>query len=65
MTRLRIRRGLDLDEYAERFGQKALDSLVRRAAPIIARGLLINNNRHLALTRDGVMLSDDIITDLF
>ncbi len=65
MTRLRTRRGLDLDEFSSRFGQKALDSLVRRAAPIIARGLLINNNRHLALTRDGVMLSDDIITDLF
>ena len=65
MTRLRTRRGLDLDEYAERFGQSAHDSLMRRAAPIIARGLLTNNNRHLSLTRDGVMLSDDIITDLF
>ena len=65
MTRLRTRRGLDLDEFSSQFGQKALDSLVRRAAPIIARGLLTNNNRHLSLTRDGVMLSDDIITDLF
>lgn len=65
MTRLRTRRGLDLAEYAERFGQSALDSLMRRAAPIIARGLLSDDHGHLALTRDGVMLSDDIITDLF
>lgn len=65
MTRLRTRHGLDLAEYAERFGQSALDSLMRRAAPIIARGLLSDDHGHLALTRDGVMLSDDIITDLF
>lgn len=65
MTRLRTRQGLDLDEYAERFGQSAHDSLMRRAAPIIARGLLSDDHRHIALTRDGVMLSDDIITDLF
>lgn len=65
MTRLRTRHGLDLAEYAERFGQSALDSLIRRAAPIIARGLLSDDHGHLALTRDGVMLSDDIITDLF
>lgn len=65
MTRLRTRSGIDLDEFARRFGQKALDSLIRRAAPIIARGLLRDDDRHLALTRDGVMLSDDIIADLF
>lgn len=65
MTRLRTQQGLDLTEYAERFGQSAHDSLMRRAAPIIARGLLSDDHSHLALTRDGVMLSDDIITDLF
>lgn len=65
MTRLRTRHGLDLAEFAERFGQSAHDSLMRRAAPIIARGLLSDDHRHLSLTRDGVMLSDDIITDLF
>lgn len=65
MTRLRTRQGLDLAEFAEKFGQSALDSLMRRAAPIIARGLLSDDHRHLSLTRDGVMLSDDIITDLF
>lgn len=65
MTRLRTRRGLDLDEFGCRFGRNALDSLTRRATPIIARGLLSDDHRHLSLTRDGVMLSDDIITDLF
>lgn len=65
MTRLRTCSGIDLDEFARRFGQKALDSLIRRAAPIIARGLLSDDHSHLALTRNGVMLSDDIITDLF
>ena len=65
MTRLRTRSGIDLDEFALRFGQKALGTLISRAAPIIARGLLRDDDRHLALTRDGVMLSDDIIADLF
>lgn len=65
MTRLRTRHGLGLAEFAERFGQSAHDSLMRRATPIIARGLLSDDHRHLSLTRDGVILSDDIITDLF
>lgn len=65
MTRLRTRQGLNTDEYARRFGQPALDSLMHRAAPIIARGLLSDDHSHLALTRNGIMLSDDIISELF
>ena len=65
MTRLRTRQGLNTDEYARRFGQPALDSLMHRAVPVMARGLLRDDHGHLALTRDGIMLSDDIISELF
>lgn len=65
MTRLRTREGLDLKDYGERFGLSSLVSLTQRAKPIVARGLLRTDGQRLALTKDGVMVSDDIISDLF
>lgn len=65
MTRLRTRQGLDLREYGNRFGLQALMSLTQRAKPIVARGLLNTDGSRLALTRIGIMISDDIISDLF
>lgn len=65
MTRLRTREGLDLKEYGERFGLSSLVPLTQRAKPIVARGLLRTDGQRLALTKDGVMVSDDIISDLF
>ena len=65
MTRLRTRRGLDLHEYGDRFGLQALASLTARAKPIAARGLLHTDGSRLALTQAGIMVSDDIISDLF
>lgn len=65
MTRLRTRQGLDLREYGDRFGLKALMSLTQRAKPIVARGLLNTDGSRLALTQKGIMISDDIISDLF
>ena len=38
---------------------------MHRAVPVMARGLLRDDHGHLALTRDGIMLSDDIISELF
>ena len=65
MTRLRTRLGLDLREYGDRFGLQALMSLTQRAKPIVARGLLNTDESRLALTQKGIMISDDIISDLF
>lgn len=65
MTRLRTREGLNLHEYGIKFGFPALASLIQRANPIVARGLLRNSGCSLALTKKGIMVSDDIISDLF
>lgn len=65
MTRLRTSEGLDLQAYGERFGLQALVSLTARAKPIAARGLLRLHGSRLTLTASGIMISDDIISDLF
>ena len=64
MCGLRTARGIDLDSIAHRFGQQRLDYLLRMAAPHLRADRLIERNGHLCLTRQALMVSDDIMSDL-
>lgn len=64
LTRMRTSDGLDLRCYESRFGLSALKRLIRQAGPHISRGLIHADARCLRLTREGIMLADDIILDL-
>jgi len=64
MTRMRTREGLSLVEYSERFGDRALRELLVAARPLVsARRLSLTSDR-LALAREGVMVSDELILSL-
>lgn len=82
LTSLRTAAGLDLADFASRFGQPALDRLLSRAIPYLKvdRLALLScasdafvtppqacaaNPMRLALTTDGIFISDDIISSLF
>lgn len=65
MTRLRTREGIDLADFALRFGEAVRSALLRSAHPALHAGNLELIGNRLALTRLGIMISDDIITDLF
>lgn len=69
MTELRCRDGINLQDFGQSFGQQAADTLLSQAASYLQRGELIltNNNgtSHLALSPSGIMISDEIIADLF
>lgn len=85
LTSLRTAAGLDLLDFASRFGRPALDCLLSRARPYINAGRLAllrsasdsfvaplpappdypANPARLALTTDGIFVSDDIISSLF
>lgn len=69
MTRLRMREGLDLKEYGERFGLQQLMQLMSRARPLVARGCLKvmedEGAKCLSLTEGGCVISDTIISELF
>lgn len=80
MTRLRTRDGLDLTEFRRRFGESATRRLLRDSHRWLADGLLtlvlpdsslsaipnqFPTEGRLALTRDGIMISDEIFASLF
>ena len=65
MTRLRLIEGLDLLEFENRFGKEERISLEKRAKPFLSSGDLIYMHDHIALSESGVMISDEIISELF
>ncbi len=64
MCGLRTSRGIDLNAIYHRFGQQRLDYLQRMAAPHLDAGRLIVKDGHLCLTRQALMVSDDVMSDL-
>lgn len=65
MTSLRTIEGIDLEAFAARFGTLEKQALLKSATPHLHAGALVSNGRHLRLTPAGVMVSDEIIADLF
>lgn len=65
MTRMRTREGLSLSDYSGRFGESALRELLAAAQPSVRARQLSRTGDRLALTRDGVMVSDKVIVSLF
>lgn len=65
MTRLRTRGGIPLEEFRRRFGALAFRSLLSASRRWVAAGLMEERDGALALSRRGVMVSDEIIVSLF
>ena len=64
MTRLRTCEGIPLSALQQRFGKTYHDYCLHLAAPFIRQGLLEQQGDTLRLTREGIFVSDDIISDL-
>ena len=66
LTRLRTAEGLDLPRVEADFGKEWLDDLLRQARPHLqARRLHLSpDGRQLTLTRAGILVSNDILSDL-
>ncbi len=65
MLRLRTCEGLSLPNIEQQFGTERLNYLLRMAAPHLHRGTLQKKtDETLCLTRRGLFVSDDIISDL-
>ena len=65
MIGLRTSQGIDLHEFELDFGASARDRLLRKARQPKEAGNLEENNGFLRLTDKGVMISDEIIVQLF
>ncbi len=56
--------GINLPEFKKRFGTELYDYLLRNAKNSISAGHLVIENDHLHLTREGIFISNDVMSDL-
>ncbi|MDO4163954.1 MAG: radical SAM family heme chaperone HemW [Bacteroides sp.] len=64
MTGLRTVWGISLNDLAKTFGNRLYNYCLRMAAPYLKSGKLEEKDHRLRLTREGIFLSDGIISDL-
>ena len=64
MTRLRMKSGLNLDEFSDKFGNHQAVRLKEKAANFIDRGELAMSGESLHMTEKGILLSDYILSSL-
>lgn len=65
LTRLRTRQGIDVAKVAALFNTTLIDYMYRMAQPHIACGNMEESDGYLRITRQGLFISDSIISDLF
>ncbi len=65
MISLRLMEGINLQEIENKFGEKSIQQLNKKAEKYIKEALLISESGHLKLTRKGRFLADGISADLF
>jgi len=64
ITRLRMMKGMDLNELVVRFGESRKMYCLQQAQKYLATGLLYCEDNCLRLTRKGIFISDRIMSDL-
>jgi oxygen-independent coproporphyrinogen-3 oxidase len=62
---LRLMEGCDLAAFAARWGAAALAGLESVLAPHLAAGRLVRTEGRLRLTRSGLLVANDIWSDLY
>ncbi len=65
MTGLRLMEGCDLNYISQQFGEEKAAELSSNAAVPISKGLMVAQDNHLILTKDGKLFADSIAADLF
>ena len=64
ITRLRTKKGIDITEISNKFGEKYITYCLENAERHIKNKNLIFNNKTLRLSRKGIFISDSIFEDL-
>ncbi|MBR6757710.1 MAG: radical SAM family heme chaperone HemW [Bacteroidaceae bacterium] len=65
LTRLRTRRGINIAQCKAQFDSSLIDYMYSMAAPHIICGNMELSDGYLHITRQGLFISDSIISDLF
>lgn len=64
ITGLRTMWGISLSYILTHFGKKRQDYCMKQATPFINRGMLLHSNDKLLLSKDGIFISDGIMSEL-
>ena len=64
ITRLRTMKGMNLNKLSSLFGESRKAYCLKQSQKYIAKGLLLNEDSFLKLTRKGIFISDSIMCDL-
>ena len=65
LTNLRTRQGINTEYVLEKWGEKYLGHLTKQAEVFIKNGKLLKNGNTILLSREGMFISDYILSDLF
>lgn len=65
MTRLRTLKGLSYNDLQERFGEGLLRYCQKQAKPHLQQGNLTEDGQTIRLTRRGIFVSNQVMSDLF
>ena len=60
---MRTSDGIDLMKMEQEFGKELADRLLQEAQPHISRRLMKIKDGRLSLTREGLYISDDVMSD--
>ncbi|MDD5795976.1 MAG: radical SAM family heme chaperone HemW [Oscillospiraceae bacterium] len=64
MLNLRLKKGLDLKKYQDKFKEKIPDSTIKKAESFEKMGLLTLEDNSIRLTKEGFLVSNTIISEL-
>lgn len=64
MTRMRVREGIPLEDFKNRFGWIACVSLLEKCKPLIEQGVLIADSKRISIDESAILISDTVILEM-
>ena len=64
MLRLRLNKGLVFSEAEERSGHSGPEDMIKKCIEFSKAGLTVCDSEHIALTRQGFLVSNAVISEL-
>ena len=64
MLSMRMKRGLDTESFLKRFGEEAYARLMKNSGKMLKKELIKERDGFLVLSKEGMMIADEVILAL-
>ena len=64
LTRMRMREGIPLRDFFDRFGEEACSTLIKNARSLAENGMVSLSDSNISLTENTILVSDAVILTL-